>query len=286
MNLNRIKILVDVIITVTLVLLYNTHGALGLAFHEWAGILILVGFVVHVLLSWNWVVAVSKRLFGKTTARSRFSYVLDVVLLIAMLWSILSGVFISRIAVPFLAWGEPIWRATHVPVSYLTLIIVGVHLGMNWGWVMTTVRRLTRTQPLKPVGVWVLRAVAVAVFAAGVYSVVATNTFSHVVAINGTGGERGMRGGDRPAGAAPTGEGRGRPSGTNAPETGHQPGRGQRGGGGGVEGGRSASDLSAALLHTGVIAAFVGPTYYLDKAITANRRRRRTKPVTVPSAAS
>ena len=301
MKSNKVKIAVDVVITITLVLLYNTHGALGLAFHEWAGILITIGFALHVALSWGWVVSITKRLFGKTTARARFLYVLDIAVFGLMTWTILSGLFISRVAVPFLALGEPLWRATHVPISYLTLIVVGVHLGMHWEWVLSTVRRIAKAPRATPASAWALRAIAALVLVGGVYSVAATNALQQAVAFTGSDGrsEQGRPGAGFPGSGATPGQrpdqsgqsGQGRPSGQFTPGQ-VPPGQGRQGNDGrgrdrgvggfdGMGGRGGSSDLTAALLHTGIVAAFAIPTYYLDKAVALNRRRRR-RPVPQP----
>lgn len=264
MKLNQIKIAIDVIITITLGLLYTTHGALGLAFHEWAGILILVGFVVHVAVSWEWVVAVTKRLFGATRPRARFLYVLDILVLLSMGWTIVSGVLISRVATPQLASSAPLWRATHVPISYLTLIIIGVHLGMHWEWLMSTLRRLTKRPRATGALRWTLAAIAALVFAGGGYATVITGALPKAVAFQG--GEGGMRAGHVEGAAPPAGQ------------PGGGMGRGPGGGRGmeGARGGASGSDATSLLLHTGVIAAFAVPTFYADKLVTRARRKKRS----------
>jgi len=274
MKLNHIKIAIDVVITIALGLLYTTHGALGLAFHEWAGILILIGFIVHVAVSWDWVVAVTKRLFGATKPRARFQYVLDILVLVSMAWTIVSGVLISRIATPQLASSAPLWRATHVPISYLTLIIIGVHLGMHWEWLLSTLRRLTKRPRATGALRWLLAAVAALVFAGGVYATLVTGAVTRAVAVQSGeggmrgGGEGGMRGG-HVEGAAPPGAQPAQP-GRPGGGMGHGPGGGE-----GMRGGASGSDLTSLALHTGVIAAFAVPTYYADQLVSRSRRKNR-----------
>lgn len=287
MKLNRVKIATDVVIALVLVLLYTAHGALGLTFHEWAGILIALAFAIHVSLSWDWVVGVTRRLFGRTPGRARLLYLLNVLLLVTMAWTIVSGLFISRVAVPFLDQGGGLWRATHTPVSYLTLIIVGVHLGLNWDWVLTTVRRIAGAPRATPAAAWALRIVALVIFAGGLYSVAATQTLAHLSfaaggdAGFGQGGPQGRFPGGRPTPGAdftPPGRDGGRPSGEFTPGMARPVDRGGRGPGMGDagRGGAGGSDLTSALLHAGVIGAFAVPVFYLDKAVTLNRRRRRS----------
>lgn len=292
MKLNRIKLVLDVALTLVLGLLYTVHAQLGLAWHEWAGIAIAVAFIVHIVLSWDWVVAVTKRLFGRTTPRARFLYVLDVLVLATMGWTIVSGVLISRVAVPQLAVGAmPIFRVTHVPVSYLTLVVIGVHLGMHWDWALGVFRRVAKRPRLTGSSLWVARGVAALVLVGGAYSVVATNTIGQSLATFGvasagqTGGfgDHGGRGRGEPGGGFPGGvpggafpDGGSRDGNMGAPPFGdnHDGAMGRGRGEGGGAGGSRGSDALSLLLHTGVIAAFAVPTYYIDRALAGRRRRR------------
>lgn len=268
MKLNRAKLAIDVVIALALGLLYTVHGALGLAWHEWLGILIGVGFAVHVAVSWGWVVGVTRR-FLTTTPRARFLYVLDVLVLLTMAWAIASGVLISRVAVPGLASAEPLWRATHVPVSYLTLIVVGVHLGMHGDWLLRLLRRLFRLPAASGARLWALRGVAVALFVAGVFSVVVTDAVGSSVRFGAEHGAGPRAGQGVPAGEHQPGQGRGPGRG------GGGMGRGEGGGGAGGAAASGANDLTSLLLHLGVVAAFAVPTYYADALVSSRRRARR-----------
>jgi hypothetical protein len=267
---NRLKIALDGALAVTLVLLYDTRAVTGLSFHEWAGIVIGAVFVLHVALSWNWVTAVTRRFFGRTTARSRAVYVLDVLILVAMSWTILSGVLISRVALPGLADGaDPVWRQTHRPASWLTLLLVGIHLGLNWRWVMDVVRRLFRLARASLATVVALRALAAAVFIGGLAACAVTGVVdevSRLAAVRQATPDRGGEVPDRPGRHG--GPGRGRA--TGMPGDSGEPGRAARGGGGTATG-------SILLLGSGVMAATAVPAHYLDQWFLAARRRRRPR---------
>lgn len=265
MKRNRLKIAIDVVIAVALFLLYNVHAQLGLVFHEWAGILIAVGFMLHVAVSWDWVTSVTRK-FLTTTPRARLLYVVDVVVLITMAWAIVGGVLISRVAIPAWASPDPFWRVTHVPVSYLTLLLVGVHLGLHWEWVLRVVRKLAGASPASTSTRWVARIVAAVVFAAGVWSIVTTDAVGQVARL-ASGAPEHAQAGHAPEGGRGMGRGAGR---EGAPGGGL--GRGER------RGAASGSDLSSVALHAGVVAACAVPVYYLDAAWVAARRRKRVRP--------
>src|SRR5690349_9664625 len=72
----------------------------SIALHEWLSIGLGVGIVVHLLLNWLWIVAVTKRFFGKTAWSARINYMLNTVLFIDMTVIILSGLLISEAVLP------------------------------------------------------------------------------------------------------------------------------------------------------------------------------------------
>lgn len=271
----KLKITLDTLLAITLVLLYDTGAVTGLSFHEWAGIVIGAVIVLHIALSWSWVVAVTKKFFGATTARARVLYVVDVLILAGMAWTIISGVFISKIAVPGLANGSsPIFKFTHAPISWLTLLLIGVHLGLHWRWVMDVVLRLLKRGKATLATAIALRVVAAAVFLAGVYAVVATDAIGQISRLADVQSAATQKQAGQPSGAKP-GQSDGQRSGgasggaSGAPTAG--PGKEHKG---------SPTDDNATwrilLLGSGVLAATAVPSHYLGIWLLSGRPRRRS----------
>jgi hypothetical protein len=146
----KTKLLTDVTVgAITLALL--SPVLTGLAIHEWLGIGVAVMVVVHVLFSWQWIVATTLRLFRGQSWLTRFKYVLDALFFITTTLVIYSGLLISRVALP--TFGLSIapgffWRSLHVQSSNLLLPIMGLHLALNWGWVVSNLRRYV-VQPVR-----------------------------------------------------------------------------------------------------------------------------------------
>ena len=148
-NRSRLKLVLDLILAVTFVLLLNTHILNGLTFHEIAGVAIGLLFAAHLALNWRWVVATTGMMVRKgLPGKIRFGYWLNVLLLVAMGVIIVSGVFISRVLVPGLWRNHPHWvQGTHITLSFLILAVVGIHVGLHWNWISTTVRRVMGAPP-------------------------------------------------------------------------------------------------------------------------------------------
>lgn len=119
----------------------------GLALHEWIGVGLLVVVLVHLLSQWDWTMSTSRRLLGTLTGRLRFTYVLNWLLFVAVTLVMVSGLAISEVALPRLGivvgrGGPPVWRLIHTLSANAILVLSGIHLGLNWRWVMNAVRQI------------------------------------------------------------------------------------------------------------------------------------------------
>lgn len=124
-------------------MLYNTRVFGGLAFHEIVGLGVGALLLFHILLNLQWVKEVTQRLFDRTLPRkTRFGYVLNILLLFSMALTIVSGILISKVLFPGLGFiNERSFRGLHSGVSYLTLVLVGVHVGLHGQWIMGLVKK-------------------------------------------------------------------------------------------------------------------------------------------------
>ncbi|MFY4775013.1 DUF4405 domain-containing protein [Metabacillus sp. RGM 3146] len=76
-------------------------------------------------------------------AAIRFSYILNVLLLIVMIFIMVRGIFISRVVFPNVEVGNEMWfKVTHISAALLSLLLVGIHVGIHWKWVVNTASRL------------------------------------------------------------------------------------------------------------------------------------------------
>jgi hypothetical protein len=136
--MNIFKFFLTLSVTIVMLLLMDPRSFYGLPFHEWAGLIIGLFFILHKLLNWGWIKKVTISIFRKCTGRARFNYVLDLLLLVGVILMILSGIAIAR-TIDF-SWlrlgGSTIfWRVMHTSSSFITLALFGIHLGLHWNWV-------------------------------------------------------------------------------------------------------------------------------------------------------
>ncbi len=111
----------------------------GLFWHQWLGIFIGALAVYHLLIHWNWVIAVSKRLLGKTSQQSRQYYLLDWIILLSFLVIGLSGLWIST-------WLDLdlnnylLFKDLHVYSSITSLVLILLKIAAHWRWIVKTAR--------------------------------------------------------------------------------------------------------------------------------------------------
>lgn len=121
----------------------------GLAWHEWLGFLLCALVLVHVILQWPWFVAGFRRLVGSGARRARVNLALNFLLFIVMVAVLVSGVLISNQIAPLVgsALGRPrVWGELHGWLDFTLIVLVGVHLAMNWDLILCAILR--RTVPL------------------------------------------------------------------------------------------------------------------------------------------
>jgi len=137
--MNRFKFIHNILLTVVMVLLMDPRSFYGLGFHEWAGLIIGLFFILHKVLNWGWIKKVTVCFFRTTPARARLNYVLDVALLVGLVLMILSGIAIAK-TIDFswlnLGGSRMFWRTMHTSSSFITLALFGIHLGLHWNWVL------------------------------------------------------------------------------------------------------------------------------------------------------
>ena len=170
-KINRIKLALDVLMLVTLLLMYRKN-VLGMTFHEIGGIAVCGLFIIHILLNGQWVMVVTGRLFSSKAAwRLKLNWLVDFLLLLCMAYILISGIFISKVLFDGQS-GASVFKTGHYAVSALALALVGLHLGLHYEFVIThtPARRL-------PLGFRRVTAIvmSVLILALGVYEMTATS---------------------------------------------------------------------------------------------------------------
>lgn len=148
MRKNYVKIVLDLLLAITFVLLMNPRVFNGLPFHEIAGTVIGIAILVHIGLNYRWVINTTKKIFSsELPKKTRIGFFLNVLLLLSMATVIVSGILISRVVFPNLALeGNHFVRGIHNLSANTTLALVGLHLGLHWQWIMGVSKKVFKTK--------------------------------------------------------------------------------------------------------------------------------------------
>src|SRR5215472_7446494 len=164
-----------------LVVVLEALSLTGLAWHEWLGFLLCLLVLLHVILQWPWFPTEFRRIFTRGAHRARVNSVLNTLLFIVMVAVLVSGVLISNQIAPLIgnALGRPrVWSELHSWLNFTLVVLIGVHLAMNWDWILGAVRRRTVQLARLPVVPAILFRGAIVLLVAGVVAVSAYATMS------------------------------------------------------------------------------------------------------------
>jgi hypothetical protein len=140
---NYMKFLHDAAIFVGFWIAYNAHVT-GRTVHEWFSMAFGVALLVHLGLSWRWVVNVAMRLFEKLPKMTLVGFVLNALLLLDFFMIMYTGLAMSRSVAPAFglsAGGGREMRNMHELYSKLAIVLVLAHAALHWKWIVGVVRR-------------------------------------------------------------------------------------------------------------------------------------------------
>ncbi len=168
--------------TILFVLLLNTFVT-GLDFHEIAGLIILGLFIIHNLLNWRWIVGITKNLFnGKSKAKTIIIYIVDFLLMICMVLTVLSGIFISKVLFTSLVVSNvEFWSYIHKPIAYVCLILISIHLGLHWKYIMASFKKMLNLKEVSKGRTLVSRLFALVIVIAGIRSSIVNDLAGNII---------------------------------------------------------------------------------------------------------
>ena len=167
-NKTAVRHLVDLLMTVVLVLLM-AYFLTDQEIHEWLGAGMLVLFIAHHILNRKWLKALGR---GKYTPYRILQTVLALLVLLCMLGSILSGIWMSRYVFDFLPTQGHMGlaRTAHLLCAYWGFLLLSAHLGLHWGMVLGVVRKAAGNRKPSALRTGGLRVLTAGISAYGVYT--------------------------------------------------------------------------------------------------------------------
>ena len=126
------KIYLDAAIFVLFILVMSFHF-LPRILHEILGVAMAVVVFLHLVLNRHWIFSLVR---GNQTSRKNFLILINFLLLVSFLVTLVTGIFISNyVFIDFVSLElrrNVTIHLLHHSVSYLMMILIGVHLGLHW----------------------------------------------------------------------------------------------------------------------------------------------------------
>ena len=166
------KLSVDIMMTFVLLFAMG-YQFWGNTAHEWVGAGMFVLFILHHILNLNW----HKRLFqGKYTPMRVLTLCVDILVLLAMLALMYSGIVMSRHVFAFLPIesGLALARRLHILGAYWGFLLMSLHLGLHWNMILGMIKKQIKLKPSRARNT-ALFLVAAIIAAYGVYVFISRN---------------------------------------------------------------------------------------------------------------
>lgn len=142
-NQTKLKLVIDIAIFIAFLIAMDPRSS-GIAVHEWLAVSALAAIVIHLLLSWDWVIQITKRFTSKMNGQTRINYILNWAMFVDVTLVMLSGLAISRAVMPSIGIAFPenfAWRSLHDLSANLFILLLGLHTALHWNWVVDTFKR-------------------------------------------------------------------------------------------------------------------------------------------------
>ena len=143
-NKNWAKITLDIVMAILLVLLYNAN-VISLNFHEIGGLFICFLFLIHKILNWKWIAKISRNLLSNTIPlKTKFSYILNLLLLVTFALILVSGILISKTVFTGISAQSPVWKTVHYTAAAAALVFTGAHIGLHLRFITGMLRKVVK----------------------------------------------------------------------------------------------------------------------------------------------
>jgi hypothetical protein len=142
-NLPKTNYLLDFLVFVASLIAMDPRST-GIPIHEWLSIALGAAIIAHLVLHWDWTAAIIKRFFRSASSTNRIKFGVDIVLFLDAVVLMLSGLFISRVALPAVGinpQADIAWRTLHSLTADLGVLLIGLHLALSWKWIVNMTKR-------------------------------------------------------------------------------------------------------------------------------------------------
>ena len=136
-NTKRFRMIVDILMVILLPMLMG-YSLIGETTHEIIGIVMAALMITHITLNRKWFSAIFK---GRYNVRRMLTTVVNLLLIICVLTSMVSGIMISKHIFTFLniEVGVSLMRTLHLLAAYWGFVLMSFHAGTHGGMILKNI---------------------------------------------------------------------------------------------------------------------------------------------------
>ena len=164
------KLIVDIIMFI-LMLLEFSRIYTGALIHEIIGIILLILVIIHLILNKNYIVNISKT---KYKLNNVLMLVINALLICSFLLTIVFGILSSQETLTFLNIHNLIIVKLHKIFGNISLIVIGIHLGINFNAMFGKVTKLIKNNIVNYI-------LGIIIIMLGIYSSIKVDFIKHVI---------------------------------------------------------------------------------------------------------
>lgn len=175
--MKKVRILIDILMTIFFIILMG-YFITGNEVHEILGTITFVLFIVHNILNIKWYKSIFK---GKHNFQRTFHIITNILLLIAMLGMMISGIMISSNVFSFLNIKTTMFgRRLHMLSTSWGFILMAIHMGLHLNSIMSKINKKMKDNTFEYVYYFGLVLLA----GLGIYSFISAKAWEDMFLVN------------------------------------------------------------------------------------------------------
>lgn len=167
------KVIIDILLFICMLLEFS-RNYMDPTYHEIFGIILIILLIIHLILNKNYIKTIFK---GKYNLSRIIMLIINTCFIITLLLSIVFGILSSQELFKFLNIGSFTLIKFHKILSYLSLIFMGLHLGINFNYIMRKIN--------KKLNIIVMYIIEIIVIIYGIYSFIKLDIINHITGFYG-----------------------------------------------------------------------------------------------------
>lgn len=174
MKMIKKKIIVDILLFLFMLLEFS-RGYMEPIFHEIFGVILIILVIIHLILNRHYIKSIDK---GKYNATRMITLVINIIFFMTFVLSLICGILSSQDLFSILNVQSLTLVELHKIFAYISLIFMGLHLGVNFNAMFGTIKKKIKHN-------FLIYLIEIVIVIYGIYSFMKLNILEHVTGVYG-----------------------------------------------------------------------------------------------------